>query len=325
MAFSGDMLWLARPGDGAPVGMPAYVAVATANGKVLAIGEEARAMSGREPGNLAVVRVSDPAVMRADPELLEAAIRRMLRDHAGRGLLPPRMVFVAEASVRREVHAAAQRAGAREVMLLDPPMAAAIGAGFAVEEPAPRGVLVLDRHTCSFAVISLAGVVAGFAEAPGVGRLLEDIALHTLATRSLALDVEQLDTALRRDGLAGTPAIGWEAWLNEIGTGRGSATSLAEPDVRRMSLPFQYWLAWQYRRCFETLSPAKRREIVMAPIILVGPYARAAGLRELVAAAVNQPVTVPENPFTCTILGARTVIADLGFLLSYMTVSRRRA
>jgi len=325
MALSGDLLWLARPGDGDPVGLPAYVAVATANGRVVAVGSEARAGAGREPGTVAVVRVGDPAAMREDPALLRAAFRHLLREHGGRRLLPPRGVLVAAASLRREVRVAALEAGAREVMLLEPAMAAAIGAGLAVEEAAPRGVMVLDRDTCSFAVIALAGVVGGFAEAQGVGRMLEDIALHTLATHSRTLDVDLLDAAIRREGLGATPAISWEARLDEIGTGRMSATSLAEPDVRRMSLPFQHWLAWQYRRALAALPPARRRDAESAPILLVGPYAEAAGMRELVEAAVGRPVTVPVRPAACVILGARSVLADLDFLLRYVATANRRA
>jgi rod shape-determining protein MreB len=324
MALSGDSLWLARRGGGEPVRVPAYVAVATADGRVLAVGEEARAMSGHEPGNIAVVSLSNSAAMRDEPELLAHAVRVLLRQHCGRSLLPARVVFVAEPGVHTVINTAVLQGGAREVLLLDPPMAAAIGAGLKIEEPVPRAVLVLERHTCSFAVISLAGVVAGFAATQGVGRLLDDVALHTLATQRIALDVERLDAAVRRSGLAGSEAIGWEAWLNEVVTGRVMAAALAEPDVHRVSQPFQYWLAWQHRRAFETLPPARRVEAEAATVQLVGPYARATGIKELVGAALNRPVVVPEQAEACLVLGAQAVLADLGFLLSYVAKRRGR-
>jgi rod shape-determining protein MreB len=291
---------------------------------VIAVGEEARAMSGREPGNIVVVRLMDPATWRDEPDLLIELVRTMLRTHGRRGVFPPRVVFVAEAGQRRAVREAVMHAGAREVLLLEPAMAGAIGAGLKIEEPVPRAVLVLERHTCSFAVISLAGTIAGFHAAQGVGRLLEDIALHTLATRQIALDVERLDEAIRRGGLAGTEAIGWEAWLNEIATGRVAATSLAEPDVHRMSLPFQHWLAWQHRRAFEALPPPKRLEAETATVYLVGPYARAAGIKELIGTALQRTVVVPEHAEACLIRGAREVLADLNFLLSYVTTRQGR-
>lgn len=325
LAWSGDVLWLAAAGGGKPVRMPAFVAVTTADRRVIAVGEEARRMAGHEPGHVAVVRLSDPVTVRDDPGLLTEALRALLREAGGRSRRKPRVVFVAEAGARLASKAAILEAGARDVLFLDPAMAAAIGIGLRVEEPVPRAVLVLERHACSFAVITLAGVAAGFAAPQGIGRLLEDIALHTLATQQVALDVERLDESVRQSGLAGTEAIGWETWINEVATGRAVAASLAGPDVHRISQPFQHWLAWQHRRAFETIPPARRLELATASVYLVGSYARSAGMKELVGAALHRTVIVPEPSDSCLVLGARTVLADVAFLLRYASHESARA
>jgi len=105
-------------------------------------------------------------------------------------------------------------------------------------------------------------------------------------------------------------------------TGRVAATALAEPDVHRMSQPFQHWLAWHHRRAFEALPPPKRLEAEAATVYLLGPYARAAGVKELVGAALHRTVVVPERSEACLVLGARDVLADLNFLLRYVTARR---
>ena len=324
MALSGDAIWIAPSGSAAPVRVPAYVALGTDNGRVLAVGAEAESMCGREPGRISVVRLNDPGLARDDGHALTEALRYVLRRHGGRAVFGPRVVFVVETGLRYAARAALVAAGAREVLLLEPPMAAAIGIGLKVEEPVPRAVLVLDRHTCSFAVISLAGVIAGFSATQGLGRLLEDLALHTLATRGIALDGERLHTAVVRSGLVGTDAIGWEAWLDEVAIGRSAATLLAEPDVRRVSEPFRHWLAWQHRRAFDALPPPKRLEAETVDVHLTGPYARASGLAELVGAALHRRVVVPPNADTCLVQGAREVLKDVSFLLAYVGRQQRR-
>lgn len=324
MALSGDAVWIAPPGEARPICVPAYVAVAAATGAVVAVGTAAAAINGNEPGSIAVLRWHEAAAATDDGTVLATAMRELLREHGRRGVRRARIVFVVEAGLRLAVKTALLAAGAREVLLLDPPMAAAIGIGLKIEVAAPSAVLVLERRACSFAVISLAGVVAGFTAAQGLGRLLEDIALHAQATRGCTVGVERVHDAILRHGLAGAEAIGWEAWLDEVATGRSATASFADPDIRRISEPFRHWLAWHHRGAFESIAPGKRAGTEAIPVHLVGPYARAAGLADLVGLALDRRVVVPENHAACLVQGARAVTRDLPFLLSFVSRHQRR-
>ncbi|MBE2212948.1 MAG: rod shape-determining protein [Opitutaceae bacterium] len=320
LALCGDAVWLSRNPREEPVRMPAYVAVHATTRKVLAAGEEARAMWRNEPANIAVLRLLDTQSGGNDVDAWSEFLRYFLRKTARQtSIFPPRIVCVAEARMRSFLKPVVLAAGARAVMFLEPRMAAAIGCGLAVEEPAPKSILVLDRHTVSFGVIALAGLVADFVMEQGVSRLLDDIVLHVLATRRVALDVERLHGEILKRGLTGTDAIGWESWLTEIGTGRLTATSVDESDLRRLTLPFQHLLAWNHRRAFETVPLEKRVAAEAVSTVLVGPYARLPGFRELVAAALLRPVAVAEAPEACLVRGGAEVLKDLSFLLSYVT------
>jgi rod shape-determining protein MreB len=325
IALCGDAVWLTRAPCEEPVRMPAYVAMHATTRKVLAAGEEARAMWRNEPANIAVVRLLDPQSGGSDVDAWTEFLRYFLRKTARQtSVFPPRVVCVAEARMRAVLRSVILAAGAREVMFLEPRMAAAIGCGLAVEEPAPKSILVLDRHTVSFGVIALAGLVADFAIDQGVSRLLDDIVLHVLATRKVALDVDRLHGEILKRGLTGTDAIGWESWLTEIGTGRLTATSVDESDLRRLALPFQHLLAWHHRRAFETVPLEKRVAAEAVSNVLAGPYARLPGFRELVAAALLRPVAIAEDPEGCLVRGGAEVLKDLSFLIFHVASSKAR-
>src|ERR1035438_7016570 len=125
-----------------------------------------------------------------------------------------------------------------EAVTILPAMAAAIGAGVPIDEPAFNGVFVLDRDCCSFAIISLNGIVASFDLPGGVDLLIEDFAIHALATRGIALEPNSIHEAFRARGIAGSEILGWEAWAGELETGRSAVAAASNGDFLRSSAPF---------------------------------------------------------------------------------------
>jgi rod shape-determining protein MreB len=142
---------------------PSVVAISTSSRKVLAVGEEAKRMLGRTPGNIQAIRPMKDGVI-ADFDITEAMLRYFIRKvHSNSFRVAPRVIIAIPSGIteveKRAVKESATHAGAREVLTIEEPMAAAIGVGLPVEEPAANMIVDIGGGTTEIAIISLAGVV----------------------------------------------------------------------------------------------------------------------------------------------------------------------
>src|SRR5271170_7877141 len=170
---------------------PSVVAIQTGTSHVLAVGEEAKRMLGRTPGNIVAVRPMKDGVI-ADFEVTEAMLRYFItKVHNRRTLVKPRIIIGVPSGIteveKRAVRDSALAAGAREVYLIEEPMAAAIGAGLPITEPSGNMIVDIGGGTTEVAVISLAGIVYSQSVRVGGDKMDDAIAAYLKRKYNLAI------------------------------------------------------------------------------------------------------------------------------------------
>ncbi len=310
-------------GKGIIINEPSVVAVqSNPNGtkRVLAVGTEAKEMLGRTPGNIVAIRPMKDGVI-ADFEVTEAMLRHFITTvHKRKKWVRPRTVICVPSGItpveRRAVKESAESAGAREVYLIEEPMAAGIGAGLPITDPTGNMVVDIGGGTTEVAVISLAGIV--FSRSVRVGgdkideaitqyirrkynmmigeRMAEHIKIKIGA--ATPLDEPEVMTIKGRDTVAGVPQV-LEINSEEI------REALTEPvnailDAVRVAL--------------ERTPPELAADIVDKGIILTGGGALLRNLDTLMRHETGLPITVVEDPLTCVVRGSGMVLDNLKLL-----------
>jgi rod shape-determining protein MreB len=310
-------------GKGIVVSEPSVVAV-TKDGrgpdKVRAVGKEAKDMLGRTPGNIVAIRPMKEGVI-ADFEITEAMLRYFIaRVHNRSTLVRPRIVIAVPSGIteveKRAVRESAMSAGAREVYLIEEPMAAAIGAGLPVTEPSGNMIVDIGGGTTEVAVISLAGVV--YANSTRVGGDKMDEALINYVKRKYnllvgertaetvkirigtAYPLEELQTmeVKGRDLVGGVPKT-LELKSDEVCEALGEPINAVVESVKI---------------ALERTPPELSADIVDKGIVMVGGGALLTNLDVLLRESTGLPVMLAEDPFTAVALGTGRCLDELRLL-----------
>ena len=211
-------------GKGIVLSEPSVVAVRK-NGRdrnrVLAVGREAKMMLGRTPGNIVAIRPMKDGVI-ADFEITEAMLRHFIRKvHNRRSLIRPRIIICVPSGItpveKRAVRESAESAGAREVYLIEEPMAAAIGAGLPITEPICNMVVDIGGGTSEVAVISLAGIVYSKSVRVGGDKMDEAILQYVKRTYNLLIGERTAEIIKTTIGNA-YPGESRNPWMSRAGT-----------------------------------------------------------------------------------------------------------
>jgi rod shape-determining protein MreB len=316
-------------GRGIVLAEPSVVAIAEVRGKkhVLAVGEEAKLMLGRTPGNIQAIRPLRDGVI-ADFEVAEEMIKHFIRKvHNRRGFASPVIIVCvpsgSTAVERRAIQESAESAGARKVMLIEEPMAAAIGAGLPVTEPSGSMVVDIGGGTTEVAVISLGGIVYARSVRVGGDKMDEAIISYIRRNHNLLIgesSAERIKLELGaaaiydgddgpyrevkgRDLMNGVPR---EVLVSQ----RQIAESLTEPVSA---------IVEAVKVALENTPPELAADIVDKGIVLTGGGALLYRLDQVLREATGLPVAVAEDPLQCVALGTGRALEEMRRLRNVLT------
>jgi len=316
-------------GRGIVLNEPSVVAIAEVKGKkqVLAVGEEAKQMLGRTPGNIRAIRPLRDGVI-ADFEIAEEMIKYFIRKvHNRRSFAAPVVVVCvpsgSTAVERRAIQDSAENAGARKVYLIEEPMAAAIGAGLPVTEPTGSMVVDIGGGTTEVAVLSLGGIVYSRSVRVGGDKMDEAIIAYIRRNHNLLVG-EGSAARIKEDIGSACPPEETEGQTMEIKgrdlmngvpkeliiSERQIAESLAEPVGAIIEA---------VKVALEHTAPELAADIVDKGIVLTGGGALLGNMDFVLRHATGLPVSIADDPLSCVVLGTGRALEEMKRLKDVLT------
>jgi rod shape-determining protein MreB len=311
-------------GKGVVLNEPSVVAIAQVRGKntVLAVGDEAKQMLGRTPGNIQAIRPLRDGVI-ADFDVAEEMIKHFIRKvHNRRSFVSPQVIICvpsgSTAVERRAIQESAESAGARRVFLIEEPMAAAIGAGLPVTEPTGSMVVDIGGGTTEVAVISLGGIVYARSVRVGGDKMDEAIIAYIRRQHNLLVGESSAERIKKEIGSACPPDDG-EGRMMEI-KGRDLMNGVPKEIViserqiaESLSEPVSA-IVEAVKTALEHTAPELAADIVDKGIVLTGGGALLSNLDYVLRAATGLPVSVAEDPLSCVALGTGRALEEMKVL-----------
>ncbi len=310
-------------GRGIVVSEPSVVAVSRDSrgpDRVRAVGKAAKEMLGRTPGHIVAIRPLKDGVI-ADFDITEAMLRYFIRQaHDRRTLVRPRIVIAVPSGIteveKRAVRESAMLAGAREVYLVEEPMAAAIGAGLPVTEPSGNMIIDIGGGTTEVAVISLSGVVYSNSTRVGGDKMDEAIINYVkrkynllIGERSAEKIKIQIGTAYPTDNIESMEVKGRDLVL-----GVPKTLELKSEEVREALAEPVNAIVESVKMALEKTPPELSADIVDKGIVLVGGGAMLANLDVLLRETTGLPVMLAEDPLTAVAIGTGRILDEIGLL-----------
>ena len=299
---------------GIVVSEPSIVAVNKVTGKVEAVGKDAKEMLGRTPGNIVAIRPMKDGVI-ADFEVTEAMLRHFIsKVHNRRTLVRPRIIVCVPSGVtqveRRAVRDSALSAGAREVFLIEEPMAAAIGAGLPVTQPTANMVVDIGGGTTEVAVISLAGIVVS-KSVRVAGDKMDEAILQAMRNKYNLLIGEATAEQIKMTIGNAYPVEKVERMQvrgRDLVTGVPKIVGIDSNEVREFITEQIKTIVETVKIALEQTPPELSADIVDRGIMVTGGGALLKNLDQLIKHDTGIHVTIPPDPLSAVVLGSGKVL-----------------
>jgi len=318
-----------RRGKGIVLSEPTVVAINTKNGKPLAVGQEAREMLGRTPGNITAIRPLKDGVI-ADYTTTLKMLEYIIQKTCGTGFLlklkPTTLICVPSGVTnveRRAVIQAAKEAGAGQAMTIEEPMAAAIGAGLPISSPGGNMVVDIGGGTTDIAVISLGGIVLSQSLRVGGNKMDEAIIRHIRNTYNLMIGDPTAEEIKIKVGSAAPleQEIRMEIRGRDLVAGLPKSVEITSDEIRdALNEPVRA-IAEKLCQVLEETPPELASDVIERGITLTGGGALLRGLDRLLESITDIPVRVADNALNCVAIGTGRALEELEAIRSSGAVS----
>jgi rod shape-determining protein MreB len=307
-------------GKGIVMDEPSVVAVNKDTNKVLAVGREAKSMLGRTPGSIVAIRPMRDGVI-ANFEVTEAMLRYFIHKvHNRKALVRPRIIISVPSGItqveKRAVRDSAQSAGAREVYLVEEPMAAAIGAGLPIQEPSGNMIVDIGGGTTEVAVISLSGIVYSKSIRVG-GDEMDEAIVHYVKRKYNLLIGERTAELIKTQIGSAFPMEEkqtYEAKGRDLVAGIPKTLTISDEEVREAILEPVTTIIDTIKIALERTPPELAADIVDRGIVLAGGGSLLKGLDVLIREETELPIAIAEDPLTAVVRGTGKVLDELDLL-----------
>ncbi len=310
-------------GEGIVLCEPSVVAIEKGTSNVLAVGEEAKRMLGRTPGNIVAIRPMKDGVI-ADFEVTEAMLRYFIKKvrslHKRKVLVPPRLVIAIPSGIteveKRAVIDSAERAGARKVYLIEEPIAAAIGVGLPIQEPAGSMIIDIGGGTTEIAVISLAGIV--FSKSIRIGGDEMDLAIVEYMKKNYNLMIGERTAEETKIRIGSAYPLDEELSLEVKGrdlvAGLPKKVTITSEEVRdALKEPIRAILE-MIKITLERIPPELAADLIERGIVFAGGASLLRNIDKLVAEETGLTVHIADDPVTAVALGTGKVLDEIKYL-----------
>ncbi len=310
---------------------PSVVAIQAGSKRVLAVGEEAKRMLGRTPGNIVAIRPMKSGVI-ADFDITEAMLAYFINKVCPRRFyskyMKPRMVIAVPSGIteveKRAVEDAAHAAGAGEVFLIEEPMAAAIGVGLPVSEPAGSMIVDIGGGTCEVAIISLAGIVHSYSAREAGGDAMDDCIMSYMK-RVYNLLIGERTAEMIKIQIGSAYPTGEEKTLEvrgrDIVAGLPKTLTITSEEIRDALKGPVAHIVDAVKATLDKCEPELAGDLVDRGLVLSGGSSQLKGLDKLLSAQTGLPVTVADDPLSAVAEGTGTVLNEIEFLAKQKNAS----
>ena len=318
-------------GRGIVLNEPSVVALNTNNGQIVAVGVEAKRMIGRTPGNIVAVRPLKDGVI-ADFDVTERMLRYFIQKvHRRTHLAKPRLVVAVPSGItgveRRAVQEAAEFAGARKpVLVIEEPMAAAIGAGLPIHEPTGNMVVDIGGGTTEVAVISLGGIVTSQSIRVGGDELDQAIITFGKKEYSLMLGERTAEEIKMAIGSAFPAEDEPHAEIRgrDLVSGLPKTVVISAAEVRKAIVEPVNLIVDAVKNTLDKCPPELAGDVMDRGIALTGGGALLRGLESRIREETGMPVQVADNPLDSVVLGTGKCVEDFETLRQVLVPDTRR-
>ncbi len=307
---------------------PSVVAIQAGSKRVLAVGKEAQRMLGRTPGNIVAIRPMKSGVI-ADFDITESMIAYFInkvcpkRIWSGMKWAKPRMVIAVPSGIteveKRAVEDAAERAGAAKgkVFLIEEPMAAAIGVGLPVSEPAGSMIVDIGGGTCEVAIISLAGIVHSYSARAAGGDAMDQCIMKYVSRVYNLLIGERMAEQIKIEIGSAFPLEEekkFEIKGRDIVAGLPKTLTITSEEIRDALKDPVGQIVDAVRSTLDKCEPELAADLVDRGVVLSGGSAQLRGLDRLLAAQTGLPVILADDPLSAVAEGTGQVLNELDVL-----------